>query len=500
MLCRVGGRARLRVVAVFVVFLWVCLPLLVTGEGVTAVPAGPPYGSNEWVRRELENWGRSFERYREQRATPGFLDRAVPAERNRLRAFWASEDATQFRGRPRMTFTRWTTTLFMGDPWRNELNWEAAGGAHTRVYLLNRWGAKLTGDLWGPPGMAHTEATYPLVVITTGSIQGSARMYWWAAQTLAAHGYVVLTYDVQGQGESETFARHADGSIRCDGADQPPGTPYFITELTDCPGFPFQQSANFGIGAIDSFNFAVSTPDSPYAPWQDGTGTAPYNPWYEHIDRTRTGIAGHSLGAAAVSFVQAHPEYLNADLSAIVAWDSLSACSEHADKGPPPLSGECLERGVNTPRVPALDLSADYFLSFLPDLGRPPDPKERHAAFDLWREHGQDVLAISLRGSTHLEFTSVPGVTPFLSGTKYGQDVSAYYTLAFFDTYVKGDTAAAARLVDRTVEVTHLDPIGAPDPSPTVLDIADLSSLYHDSAVSVAGLCFTDWGEQADAC
>jgi alpha-beta hydrolase superfamily lysophospholipase len=46
------------------------------------------------------------------------------------------------------------------------------------------------------------EGPFPGVVITTGSVQGSERMYWWLAQDLAERGYVVLTYDVQGQGTS----------------------------------------------------------------------------------------------------------------------------------------------------------------------------------------------------------------------------------------------------------------------------------------------------------
>ena len=47
-------------------------------------------------------------------------------------------------------------------------------------------------------------------MITTGSVQGSERMYWWLAQDLAERGYVVLTYDVQGQGRSETFPHQGD--------------------------------------------------------------------------------------------------------------------------------------------------------------------------------------------------------------------------------------------------------------------------------------------------
>lgn len=497
MVNRTGGKTRLLRWAA--VCLLVPILLLLPASQAGAVPPGPPYGSPDWVLRELRNWDMSFQRLREQQQTPGFLQAVVPAERNRLLAFFAGEDNKEFRGRPRMTLTRWAPSLFLGDPWRNELSWEAAGGAHERVYFLNRWGAKLTGDLWGPPGMAAGGVAYPLVVITTGSIQGNARMYWWAAQTLAENGYVVLTYDVQGQGESETFGHKPDGSIWCDGVSQPPDTPEFLTEMSSCPGFPFQQPANFGVGAIDSFAFAVSAPTDPYGHWADGTGTARFNPWHEHIDRTRIGIAGHSLGAAAVSFVQAHPEYLDGALSAVVAWDSLSWCSAY-ERSAPPLGGDCRPEGVNTPKVPALNLSSDYFLSLLPNLGRPPDPKDGLTAFGLWRDAGQDVLSLALRGSTHLEYTSVPGVTPFFSASKYGQDVSAYYTLAFFDAYVKGDPTAVDRLLARSIEVTHRNPLGVADPAPVSLDVGEITSLYSDSGISLGGACYTDWGGQLDPC
>ena len=63
------------------------------------------------------------------------------------------------------------------------------------------WGTRSVqrlGGCWRP---------YPGVVITTGSVQGSERMYWWLAQDLAERGYVVLTYDVQGQGTSWRSSR-----------------------------------------------------------------------------------------------------------------------------------------------------------------------------------------------------------------------------------------------------------------------------------------------------
>ena len=42
----------------------------------------------------------------------------------------------------------------------------------------------------------------PGIVITNGSVQADENMYWYAAQTLAKAGYVVLTFDPQGQGQS----------------------------------------------------------------------------------------------------------------------------------------------------------------------------------------------------------------------------------------------------------------------------------------------------------
>ena len=49
--------------------------------------------------------------------------------------------------------------------------------------------------------------------ITSGSIQGPQSGYWWAAQLLAANGYVVMTWDTQGQGESETFGHDAGNEV-----------------------------------------------------------------------------------------------------------------------------------------------------------------------------------------------------------------------------------------------------------------------------------------------
>src|SRR5205085_6889385 len=87
------------------------------------------------------------------------------------------------------------------------------------VSYTNRYGALIRGDVFAPLPGAHDPYTgeelkgpFPGVVITTGSVQGSERMYWWLAEDLAERGYVVLTYDVQGQGTSETLP-HANHQV-----------------------------------------------------------------------------------------------------------------------------------------------------------------------------------------------------------------------------------------------------------------------------------------------
>src|SRR3954454_16952204 len=150
------------------------------------------------------------------------------------------------------------------------------------VLFTARNGATLSGHVWATgPG--------PGVVITNGSVQADEQMYWYAAQALARAGYVVLTWDPQGQGQSDTFGEGVDRN----------------------EGFPAQTDGRpFFDGTVDALNFFLSTPADPYVPEKScSTGTshadkqarraaagldAPYNPLWESLDRSRIGLAGHS--------------------------------------------------------------------------------------------------------------------------------------------------------------------------------------------------------------
>jgi dienelactone hydrolase len=179
-------------------------------------------------------------------------------------------------------------------------DWAKDGfGVRTPVIYTARDGAVISGNVWstraGP-------AKRPGIVITTGSIQAPEMPYWGFAAALAKAGYVVLTYEVQGQGRSDTFGEAPDQQ----------------------ESVPAQQGQPFFDGTEDAIDFLVSSPDHPFeprlscgnanggvgmdhSPKQDrrvkaGLATA-FNPMHDVLDASRIGIAGHSLGAAAVSFI-----------------------------------------------------------------------------------------------------------------------------------------------------------------------------------------------------
>ena len=83
-------------------------------------------------------------------------------------------------------------------------------------------------------------------------------MYWWLAQDLAERGYLVLTYDVQGQGTSETLPHENEqvNALPFCNPLAPPGA----GEDFGCPGVPAQQDSNFVYGTQDALSFFLSTP------------------------------------------------------------------------------------------------------------------------------------------------------------------------------------------------------------------------------------------------
>ena len=258
---------------------------------------------------------------------------------------------------------------------------------------------------------------FPGVVIQEGSVQAPERLYWWAAQTLAAHDYIAMTFDVQGQGRSDTFGSGEDMF----------------------GGVPAQQPSVFTGDLENAIDFFESSAVAPYAPRkasavgiqqsETSAGNASnYNPLSAVLDHSRLGIVGHSLAAYAVSVVQG----VDKRVDAVVAWDNLG--SSTGQPGSQPIK----------PRVPALGMSADYFLTPTPYTSDP-DPQSKNQGFAAWRKAGLDSMQVNVRGGTHYEWSFISN--PAFGATLRGMDMAGWYTTAWLDKYVKGDPTADRRLL-----------------------------------------------------
>ena len=309
-------------------------------------------------------------------------------------------------------------------------------GLVSPVLWTARNGSTVTGHVWAT---RSGPARRPGIVITNGSIQAPETLYWWAAQTLAKAGYVVITYDPQEQGRSDTFGEGVDRM----------------------EGVPSQTQGNtFFDWTQDALDFLLSTPERPFCARPSRSGTshcdkqqrrvreglnAAFNPFWDMVDPDRIGIAGHSYGAAGVSWVgQQDPR-----VDAVVAWDNL--CSPNLPPGSGggggPGGGPCLRGGQGEPpgfRVPSLGITNDSF-SGTESRSSDPDPLEKSRGSRGFSEAGVDTGSIAIRGGTHFEYSYLPSRA--FRATLRGIDLAAWYTNAWFDKYVKRDPSADARLL-----------------------------------------------------
>jgi dienelactone hydrolase len=346
-------------------------------------------------------------------------------------------------------------------------DWQAKGyGIVKPVLWTARNGATISGHVWATQaGPAHR----PAIVITNGSVQAAEALYWFAAQTLAKAGYVVLTWDPQGQGQSDT---------RGETPDENEGTP------AQSDGRPFFD------GTEDAIDFLLSTPQHPYLPRKScSTGTshaakqvrraqagldAAYNPFWSLVDPSRVGIAGHSYGAAGVSYIgQWDPR-----VKATVAWDNLGAPSpgDGSRTGEQPCPADPAQRTPAAITKPALGMSADYYIPPTPNTSDP-DPLAKSVESRAYSRAGVDTGEIVIRGGTHYDFDFIPNVG--FPATLRGADEIAWYTNAWFDKYVKGDPTADARLL--TNRWRHDDAEAAVDPGHD----GNTMSFYYRSRLDV---------------
>ncbi|HEX4189940.1 MAG TPA: alpha/beta hydrolase [Marmoricola sp.] len=450
---------------------------LAVGLPAAQADPAPKPGTLGYLARDVQNILLSFGRETGpggQLANPNYL----PALSAAIPQLYATQLLNQIANplRPVITAGELVPGWNVGNPLR--AGWNGTRGISTPISFLNRYGALLRGTMFAPkPGAkdpytgAALTGPFPGVVITPGSIQGSSGMYTWLAEDLAERGYVVMTYDVQGQGTSETLPHTTGASYPfCD-----PFAPPVDGNLLGCPGVPFQQLANFTTGTEDALDFFTSHANPYLGRWDSSPDTDTVTPGRT----TRIAIIGHSLGATAVSQIQG----TDSRVEAVVALDKLSTTSS---SGLPVGGGPTTQ---NKPVVPALAIQSEYFLAPVPytltggsGLAPTPTPdgpdpmRERRTGFDGWAAAGVDSMLIVPRDSTHLEYTDIPYVLP---ASRYGQDLASTYVQLWLDKYLKHADDDASLLGSH---FTYLEPRGKGVWAPVSLDRDDLLSFYYCSA------------------
>jgi alpha-beta hydrolase superfamily lysophospholipase len=450
---------------------------------LTALAAGPAVaadqpqpGSPAYAARDAQNIADAYGRVTGpggQLQNPNYLP-ALVRESTLLSAMQLLTQAAN-PTRPALNAGNLVPGWNVGNPLR--AGWAGTRGISQQVSFTNRYGALLRGTVHAPkPGaldpytQAPVTGPFPGVVITPGSVQGSAGMYAWLAEDLAERGYVVLTYDVQGQGTSETLP-HTTGEFF------PFCNPFAAPvdgNTTGCPGVPFQQLANFTTGTTDALDWFLS-PANPYAALLD---RSPDRRTVTPGRTTRIAIIGHSMGAAAVSRIQG----TDPRVEVVVALDKLQGPSDTSA-----FAGAASSEEPVVPTVPALAVQSEYgftvspyFLSggssLAPAPGAPDPMRERRTGFDDWRSAGVDTMLVVPRASTHLEYTDIPYVLP---ASRWGQALTSGYVQAWLDRYLKHRVDDAALL---SPSARYLEPRGRGTWAPVSLDRGDLLSFYYCSA------------------
>ena len=412
-----------------------------------AIPEGPAPNTPDWAAREAANYARTTDAPSEQLA-PAFQQR-LQTQNVANETEWLMRgisDPDWFSPQSGNTNVTPLCTSWMlqcaGDPFRypgvDPFYTDEAEVSPLVIYDQDC--ARLNGRVWAPKGSKAGDGL-PAVVIETGSIQAPEPLYWWMAQALVRSGYVVMSFDVRGQGRSDQQTPTGGQGSNAD-------------------------STVFWNNLVNVIDFFRSTPVAPYPHNLSCAGTyatavTDFNPFFDRIDRDRLGIAGHSLGATGVSVVQSYgaegaepwPGVFDTSnpVKVIVAWDSLRTPGAASGSTP-----------AVVPRVPAMGQTSEYGIGGTAKTA-PPDIEGHKGGYRAWRDAGLPVYQLTIQGSTHFEWSLIPTfpasswcpeVVDGQCAGGWGRPLAEHYSLAWFDRWLKKpgeqgfDTADARLLAD----------------------------------------------------
>ena len=271
------------------------------------------------------------------------------------------------------------------------------------------------------------------------------RLYWWAAQTLAKHGYVVLTLGPAAAGPLGHVRRgrrrrtraspsqtEGNGVLRLDaGRDRLPALHARPAVLPAPEPLGHDRTAPSSSAASASGKNAAF---NPY--WRDGRrARASASPATPTAPRACRGSASRT-----------------ARVDAVVAWDNLcdpslptTSITDRDERRPGRVVPEAAARATR-PATASRASASPPTRSSAPSRAREdPDPVEQSAGSRAFSKAGVDTGSIAIRGGTHFEFSYLPSTT--FRATLRGIDLAPGTRRAWIDKYVKGDPTADARLL-----------------------------------------------------
>ena len=342
------------------------------------------------------------------------------------------------------------------------------------VRFRNRYGAILRGTLIAPhvpymdPITRKPVRVLPGVVIEPGG-NGPYYPYMNLAQSIAESGYVVLIFRAQGDHDQDSVDAYnpappdpipstsqneycrpynfedwqqGEGGVRelgpCAGEDGPSPAGPGLADLAklavndDSRGFANSPDLAAGyratrarkaFGVLDAVRWLISDQD----------------PFRNRVDASHIGAAGHSLGAAGVLI--AGQIDTHRDIDAVVSWDNFG-----------PLDSI-------KPRVPTLFEDSEMRVIGPHHADHAPDEHPSAKVEAAFRAVHIPTAMVSLANSSHQEWNYIPYWGDVVGGLALNQDptvaegapsssdgerVALYYTLAWFDRFLKPDRVHVA--------------------------------------------------------
>ena len=464
-------------------------PSLPTAEPSVVVcdqpPGNPAPGTAAWEERDLNNLECATQRQQDELSNPAFL------------RMWAIESGEGDPGsatqaivaqleqptRPTVNATHDSPGATITDPFRDPVRWGEEGRGHQQTLTIDATdGAHLNARLYLPNG----RGPFPGVLMIPG-LQAYNEVYDWVGEGLAEAGYMVLIPDPQGQGGSENLPHNPDGSIACGASG-----------CSDTSTNPASDQTQV-VAVTSGLDFLLSTPahPDPDAVGANAAGTLTYNPDWALLESHNVGLAGHSNGAIAVTSAgQNDPR-----VKAVASMDNLDGSIS-------------LAPGAKI-HAPALYFGVDYpFPSVLEPMNpeSPPNPTlHQDFAYAQTVKAGLDSMVIVPRASTHYEFDYEP-FPASLQSSRYGERVAFFYTLAWFDRYLRNNVVRDGHTATQRLTAGYFDAsadassigAGTYNPSAAAADptnpaagnvpymiagkcVSNLLSFYYQSAYSLNG-------------